>query len=320
MDFDTLEAFIEVAERQSFSKSAKALHLTQPAISKRVAALESRLSTRLFDRVGRKVHLTEAGRLLLPTAVQIRFEVSRIEDVICNIGKTVNGKLTIGATEYIAAKQLCSVMKDYKELFDEVDLDLRVASSEETIANVATGAIEIALCPLHQSSLRTLSPKLRYTELFQSDLQVAVANTNSLALNPTTTLDTLIQTTAILPPKDKLARKAIDEILTAHEVEAKVSVEANDFSTMRSLASAGLGWTLLPESEIDDSLTRVTLNEVSFPHSVTLIRQRDMTLSRAADAFIGTLPINPSEKKTLESTSGHRRNEETSDSKITEES
>lgn len=66
MDLANLNAFIAVAETRSFSLAAERLHLTQPAVSKRIAALEAQLDVRLFDRLGRDVSLTEAGRALLP--------------------------------------------------------------------------------------------------------------------------------------------------------------------------------------------------------------------------------------------------------------
>ena len=76
VDINNLQAFIEVAEKKSFSRSAESLNLTQPAVSKRIAALESELDSRLFDRVGRSVHLTEAGtvsytHLTLPTIYSV---------------------------------------------------------------------------------------------------------------------------------------------------------------------------------------------------------------------------------------------------------
>src|ERR1700747_2212106 len=68
MDTQSLQAFIEVAETRSFSKAGERLHLSQPAISKRIAVLEQQLGSALFDRVGRQVTLTAAGRTLLPYA------------------------------------------------------------------------------------------------------------------------------------------------------------------------------------------------------------------------------------------------------------
>ena len=71
MDTDSLKAFLAVADQQSFSLAAEQLYLTQPAVSKRVAALEAQLNCKLFDRIGRKVHLTEAGQALLPQSRRI---------------------------------------------------------------------------------------------------------------------------------------------------------------------------------------------------------------------------------------------------------
>ena len=68
MDTAALRAFLAVAKTRSFSQAAEQLHITQPAVSKRVAALEAELKTRLFDRVGKKVSLTETGNALLPRA------------------------------------------------------------------------------------------------------------------------------------------------------------------------------------------------------------------------------------------------------------
>lgn len=66
MDTQSLQAFLAVADSGSFSRAAEQLHLTQPAVSKRIAVLEGQIDARLFDRIGRRVSLTEAGRVLLP--------------------------------------------------------------------------------------------------------------------------------------------------------------------------------------------------------------------------------------------------------------
>ena len=72
MELASLEAFLAIAETGSFSAAGERLHLTQPAVSKRIAVLEAQLGRRLFDRIGREVALTEAGRALLPRAGRIR--------------------------------------------------------------------------------------------------------------------------------------------------------------------------------------------------------------------------------------------------------
>ena len=85
MDTHQLAAFISVAESGSFSLAANALHLTQPAISKRIAVLEEQLGARLFDRIGKQVKLTEAGQMLLPRAVNVIQELNDTRISIQNL-------------------------------------------------------------------------------------------------------------------------------------------------------------------------------------------------------------------------------------------
>ena len=99
MDFSALEAFVTVAEQGSFSRAAEALHLTQPAISKRVAALESELDARLFDRIGRRVLLTDAGAKLYQYARRIEEMTAEIRSEVTGT-KNVRGALTIPGLEH----------------------------------------------------------------------------------------------------------------------------------------------------------------------------------------------------------------------------
>lgn len=85
MDTQSLQAFLAVAETQSFSRAAEQLHLTQPAVSKRIATLEDLLGTRLFDRIGRRIALTEAGNVLLPKAQRILFTVEDSRRALANL-------------------------------------------------------------------------------------------------------------------------------------------------------------------------------------------------------------------------------------------
>ncbi len=93
MDLANLNAFIAVAETGGFSLAADRLHLTQPAISKRIAALEQQLDVRLFDRLGREIGLTEAGRALLPRAYQILNVLDDTRRALTNLNGEVGGRL-----------------------------------------------------------------------------------------------------------------------------------------------------------------------------------------------------------------------------------
>lgn len=106
MDLANLNAFIAIAETGSFSGAGERLHLTQPAISKRIAGLEQQLKVRLFDRLGREVSLTEAGRALLPRAYQILNVLDDTRRALTNLTGEVSGRLTLATSHHIGLHRL----------------------------------------------------------------------------------------------------------------------------------------------------------------------------------------------------------------------
>ncbi len=290
MDINNLKAFIEVADKRSFSRSAETLRLTQPAVSKRIAALESELSAKLFDRVGRSVHLTEAGRVLLPSARQISAELSRIEDVICNLGNDVGGKLSIGTTEHVGTHRLPQVLKLFRENYPDVDIDLHFANSTETLKAVEEGLLEMALCSMPGQNNQRSHPKLRDIEIWSDELVIVAAKGHPLVTGDPVSLELLSKCPAILPPLRSATRKTIEDSMNHNDLRAMVSIEANDFETIRSMASIGLGWACLPKFQVDDTLQILPVEELQLKYSVALVRHQDRTLSRAAQAFLNSLP------------------------------
>jgi len=95
---------------------------------------------------------------------------------------------------------------------------------------------------------------------------------------------------ALLPNKQLKIRSAIDEKLTSYKINPTVAVEANDFETLRSMASIGLGWAYLPEFMVDEKLAVLDNRDLELEYVVALARHQERTLSRAAQAFIESLP------------------------------
>lgn len=106
MDLANLNAFIAIAETGSFSEAGERLHLTQPAVSKRIAGLEQQLGVRLFDRLGREIGLTQAGRALLPRAYQILNVLDDTRRALTNLSGEVSGRLTLATSHHIGLHRL----------------------------------------------------------------------------------------------------------------------------------------------------------------------------------------------------------------------
>ncbi|MEM7258769.1 MAG: LysR family transcriptional regulator [Pseudomonadota bacterium] len=287
MDINNLRAFIEVADKRSFSRSAESLHLTQPAVSKRIAALESELSARLFDRVGRSVHLTEAGHVLLPSARQISAELDRIEEVICNLGKSVTGKLSIGTSPHIGVTYLAPVLKKFRVEYPDVDMDIEFNNSVQTIKDIEDGLFEMGLCAMTTA----VGPKLREIDIWEDTLCIVVAHDHPLAEEPMVDAELLMKCPAVLPPHPSASRALIDHTLATLGHTANVNLDVADFDTLKMMVKIGLGWGLLPEALCDDeTLHIIHIDGINLQRRISLIRHQDRTLSRAAQAFIKALP------------------------------
>ena len=113
MDLANLQTFIAIAEQRSFSLAGERLHVTQPAISKRIASLEEQLGIRLFDRIGRETRLTEAGRALLPRAYRIVNELDDARRALNNLSGTVSGRLSVATSHHIGLRRYQALPRGY---------------------------------------------------------------------------------------------------------------------------------------------------------------------------------------------------------------
>ena len=119
-----------VADQGSFSLAAETLHLTQSAVSRRVASLERRLAVPVFDRVGRRVTLTEAGRTLLPRARRILADLEDTRTVLRDLSGRVAGPLALATSHHIGLRRLPPVLRQFSRAHPEVELDLQFLDSE----------------------------------------------------------------------------------------------------------------------------------------------------------------------------------------------
>ncbi|EXJ09951.1 LysR family transcriptional regulator [Nitrincola nitratireducens] len=285
MDNASLTAFVTVTDCQSFSEAADRLYLTQSAISKRIALLESQLNCRLFDRIGRHVMLTDAGRHLLPKAREILLAIKDAERLVSNLRGSVNGRLCVAASHHISLHRLPPVLKHYVAKFPEVELDLRFDESELAYESVLRGDIELALITLApEHDARIISQVIWQDRLFYVASQQHV-----LAKESRLTLDRLSQYPAILPRSNTFTHQLVLKQFSEHNLEPSVHMSTNYLDTLRMMVSIGLGWSLLPETMIDDTLVRLQLNVEPVERPLGYIYHRNRTLSNAALEMIQLL-------------------------------
>ncbi len=285
LDLHNLRAFRAIAETGSFSAAALRLHLSQPAISKRIALLETHLGVALFDRVGRRVLLTEAGSALLPHAASVELSFAAAEQAVRDLDGEVSGRLQLGTSHHIGLHRLPPILSAYKRAHPRVQLDIQFIDSEQAYAALAAGNIELAIATLAPRD----EPQLASYPLWQDPLDFMVATDHPLASSSRITLKQLSTFAAVLPGFETFTGQLVSRCFNQAGLQPQVSMSTNYPETLRMMAAVGLGWTVLPRRMRDHSLRRLAVDGVQLERTLGYANHRQRSPSRAAGALIAAL-------------------------------
>ncbi len=283
MELNELNAFVAVAESGSFSQAAERLYLTQPAVSKRIAALEQKLGARLFDRIGRRIGLTEAGLHLLPRARGMLDEMNDIQRSLSNLSGMVKGTLSMGTSHHIGLHRLPPVLSRFSKQYPEVRLDLHFLDSEDACSAVEHGDLELAIVTLPPDP----SPNLDITEIWPDPLEFVVNEDHPLASSKEITLQELAGYPAVLPGSGTFTRNILEQALAPLGIEIEIAISTNYLETLKMLVSTGLGWSLIPRTMIRDTQLHIlNVKEIQIERSLGTVTHRGRTLSNSAAAMM----------------------------------
>ena len=285
METSYLQAFVAIAETGSFSQAAQRLFLTQPAISKRLRQLEQQLGSRLLDRSGRRIHLTQSGRELLPRARQILKDLDALKQHIAELEGRAMGSLSMATSHHIGLHRLPPVLRAFREHYPQVSLDLHFMDSELACARVEQGELEMAVVTL---PFRQREP-LDYLPIWDDPLLLVCAPEHPLAQARSVSLEDLTRHPAVLPAHGTFTREAIEQALRSVREGLVIDLETNYLETIKMMVSVGLGWSILPRSMIDDSLRAPRLIGLNARRSLGVVTHRRRSISRAVAAMIGLL-------------------------------
>jgi DNA-binding transcriptional LysR family regulator len=285
MDLATLNAFIAIAELGSFSEAAERLHLTQPAVSKRIASLEQQLSVRLFDRLGREVSLTEAGRALLPRAYQILNVLDDTRRALTNLNGEICGRLTLATSHHIGLHRLPPLLRAFTRAHPQVALDIQFLDSEVAYEEVLHGRAELAVT--------TLAPETREpvhaVAVWDDPLDFVAAPEHPLARNQAITLADVAHHPAVFPGGNTFTHHIVRRLFEAQGLTPNIAMSTNYLETIKMMVSIGLAWSVLPRTMLDEQVARLPLPGIQLTRQLGYISHTERTLSNAARAFMNLL-------------------------------
>lgn len=282
IDHQQILAFLSVVETGSFSAAARQLHLTQPAVSKRIALLESQVGSALFERLAREVILTEFGARFLPAARQVRQAMDDLAAVTLNDSEPLRGRLAIAMSHYVGLHLLPAVLDSFSQRYPDVLLDLRFMDSETAILAVAQGTVRLAYGTLGHNAPNTVDMK----PLWQEKLVPLVAVRHAKPKLPT--LDELARRLPVIAPAAHTStRQAIDIWLNTQGINPLAVIEVNQLDSIALLVGTGIGWSILPEALKNDQLEKLPHTTLPPPERhLGLITQKNRPTHRLAQAFM----------------------------------
>lgn len=287
MQLSAIEAFVAVCELGSARAAAAQLHLTQPAISKRISTLEEQLGHALFDRVRRGITPTEAGRAFLPHARRMLAEFEDGHRALDGLSEQVSGRLGLGLSHHVGLHRMPPILRRYARDYPGVALDIAFLGSEAACDAVARGHLELAVITLPQPARSDLIQQ----EVWPDPMNIFVAPDHPLAAESKLKPKDLSEYPALLPESDTTTYGLVAEALTAHGVEFRVRLASNYLETLKMLTAVGLGWSALPDSMRDDEVRSLKIEGLRLRRSLGAVRDPGRRLSNAARAMLNALGV-----------------------------
>lgn len=188
-----LHVFYTVAKRLNFTKAAEELFITQPAVSKHIQEIESRLKTKLFERNGSKIKLTQAGSILLSYSEKMEEIYRDLEFEINAVSQQFNGKLRIGASTTIAQYVLPQILARFHEKFEHLSVSLITNNSEQIENALQNNEIDLGIV-----EGKSKKSYFKYSQFIKDELILVANSKNPICLKPFLSLDELKQTPLLL--------------------------------------------------------------------------------------------------------------------------
>ena len=281
MDPNALRAFLAIVDQGSFSEAAEQLHITQPAISKRLAALETQLGAELIDRSQRKLRLTDAGARLLPHARRILDEIHNARVALSPDASEVAGELQIIASHHIGLHHLPNWLRRFKRDYPQVALDLQFMESDAAYAQMRKRGAELAFVTLSDG----MDPNFKVYAQWPDPMAFVVGPEHPLATLQRPTLADLSSHAALLPDTSTGTYRLVSRLFLEANLPLSSQMPTNYLETLKMMTSVGLGWSVLPVRMVDPSL-RVLPVQPSVARLMGAIGLAGRQLSSAAQALL----------------------------------
>jgi DNA-binding transcriptional LysR family regulator len=288
MDLSELNVFVTVARERSFSRAARKLYRTQPAVSITIRKLEEEVGEPLFARGARSGQLTDAGRLLVGYAERIlnlRDEIRRAVDDLRAGGR---GELTLGVNES-SIHALLPALARYRQLYPQVRLAVRRTFSRDIPAELLNYRLDLGV-----ASFVPQEAQLAAVKIFRDELTLVVSPKHRLARTGRVELSELGEEHFVAHIVESPFRQRVIQLFAKHHVPLRMSIELPTIESIKRFVQMDVGIAIVPRMcvrwEIEQGLlVEAQVCELHMPRDLYLLYRRREPLSHSAKAMFELL-------------------------------
>jgi DNA-binding transcriptional LysR family regulator len=242
LDIRCLKSFLVVAEEGNVSRAARQLHVSQPALTRRIQELERELGFALFEQLGRGIRITGEGRSFLAHCRDLLAHVEMVEDRARSYSRGKSGVLNVGASPQMLERVFPRVLRRYKAIFPMVDVVLIEDTSQANLKALIHGEIDLAIIP------PSTDRQVESCALKPLSVVAAVPKGHPLSQSKRPDIRLLSNSPVMVLHEGFLARKAFDAACKLAQIEPRLTLESGAPHTILALAEAGLGAAIVPST------------------------------------------------------------------------
>ncbi len=284
-----LKIFCTVVETQSFTKTSKIVHLSQPAVTLQIQALEDFFETKLFDKTEGNITLTKAGEILYEEAKHILNHHRVIEKAINNLTGQMKGAVTLGASTTVGNYILPRVLSEFKKIHPKIKIKMFVDNTERIEDLLLSGFIDFGMVAGKVSKRPIKSEKI-----MSDELALVVHPKHPLARKRSVSILDLTREPIILREEGSGTRQTIDEFLKYHGLSHRdlhIALVLGSTKSIKTTVEEGTGIALISKwavkNELEDGRLKIlNVKEGRIPRTVSLIFSKKKHLSHADKEFI----------------------------------
>jgi DNA-binding transcriptional LysR family regulator len=262
---NSLLVFHEVAKHKSFSKAAEGLFISQPAVTKHIRSLESKVGIGLIQRGRGGFALTEAGKVLFKHTQKISSHLMEIENALGNFQKDHYGLLKIGTTESYSKCLMPRLLSGFQTSFPFIKIALDVGNSEEIEKNLITYRNDLALI-----GITKVSSKFESIPFLKEELVLIVSPTHSLAKRQAVSLGEIERYPLIISAKGSTTRKILLQAFKELNIYPSLLIEAGSSEFIKQWVSEGKGVSVIVKRIVEEEEKREVIKTVPLMEKIVL--------------------------------------------------